>query len=89
MADPEASSRSGAGDPVIAEKVAERADEGAVVRVASASMEVAIGPLMGGGPAAMARAVTAARVQGTITATRRLTGIKMGTIIEISEIDTG
>ncbi|MCH9001876.1 MAG: hypothetical protein IIC02_04815 [Planctomycetes bacterium] len=78
-----------AGDQVIAEKVAERVDEGVAVRAARDSMEVGIGPLTDSGPAAMARAVNAVRVRGTTTATRRLTGMVMATIIVISGIDTG
>lgn len=53
-------------------------------------MEVAIGPLTDGGPAVMARAVSAARVRGITTATHLLMGMEMGTIVMvISGIDTG
>ncbi len=87
--DPAACSRSVAGGRVVAAKVAERADEGVPDRAASALMEDAIGPLTDGGPAGVARAVTAARVLGSTTATRRLTGMEMGAIMAISGIDTG
>lgn len=87
--DPAACSRWVAGDQVVAAKVAEKVDEGVAVRAARDSMEVGIGPLTDGGPAAMARAVTAARVRGTITAILRLTGMAMETPIAISGIDTG
>ena len=85
MTDPAACSRWVAGDQVVAAKVA----EGVAVRAARDSMEVGIGPLTDGGPAAMARAVTAARVRGTITAILRPTGMAMETPIAISGIDTG
>ncbi len=78
-----------AGDQVIAEKVAERVDEGEAVRAARALMEVAIGPLTEGGPADRARAVSAVRVRGSTTGTRRLTGMETGAVMAISEIDTG
>ena len=78
-----------AGDQVIAEKVAERADEGVAVRAASTLVEAGIGPLTDSGPAAMARAVNVVRVRGTTTATRRLPGVVMGTLFEISGIDQG
>ncbi len=88
-ADPAACSRSVAGDQVVAAKVAEKADEGVPDRAASAWMEDAIGPLTDGGPAGVARAVSAVRVRGIITATRRLTGMELGAIMAISGIDTG
>ena len=78
-----------AGDQVTAEKVAERVDEGVAVRAARGSMEVAIGPLTDSGPAAMARAVSAVRVLGSTTVTRRPMGMEMGTIMAISGIGTG
>ena len=78
-----------AGDQVIAEKVAERADEGVAVRAASTLVEAGIGPLTDSGPAAMARAVSAVRVLGSTTVTRRPTGMEMGTIMAISGIGTG
>lgn len=89
MADPAACSRWVADDQVVVAKVAEKVVEGVAVRVARDCMEVGIGPWTGGGPAVMARAVNAVRVRGTITATLRLTGMEMGTIMAISGIDTG
>ncbi len=78
-----------AGDQVVVAKAAERVDEEVAVRAASDLMEVAIGTMTDGGPAATARAVNAARVRGITTATRRLTGMEMGSIMAISGIDTG
>lgn len=88
-ADPAACSRLAAGDQVVVAKVAERAAEGVAVRAARDLMEVGIGPLTDSDPATMARAVNAVRVRGTITATLRLTGMEMGTIMAIFGIDTG
>ncbi|MCH8146589.1 MAG: hypothetical protein IH987_01135 [Planctomycetes bacterium] len=78
-----------ASDQVVAAKAAERVDEGVAVRAASALVEVAIGPSTDGGPAAMALAVSVARIRGITTATRRPTVMDMGTIMVISGIDTG
>lgn len=89
MTDPTACSHSMAGDQVVAAKAAERADEEVAGRAKSALVEVAIGPTTDGGPAGAARADTAARVLGSTTVTRRLTGMEMGAIMAISGIDTG